>query len=118
MRKMVVGARAYLLRNWRRTLRIRERLRFSEESFHLILAGAVGILGGIVNLLLYLGTEWITELLLRHTGDPVEVAEMLRPWQRLVAPTFGGLAAGLALHWDSPGFCCWEFWRAWRGPCF
>jgi len=80
-------------------LRIRERLRFSEETFHLVLAGGVGVLGGAINLLFYFSTEWITELLLRHTGDPVEVAEILKPWQLLVTPTLGGLAAGFVLHW-------------------
>jgi chloride channel protein, CIC family len=97
-RKMVAGARVYFRRNWRRALRIRERLRFSEETFHLILAGGVGILGGVINLLFYFCTEWITQLLLRHTGDPVEVAEILRPWQLLVTPALGGLAAGFVLH--------------------
>ncbi len=98
-RKIVARARVYFRRNWRRALRIRERLRFSEETFHLILAGAVGVLGGFVNLLFYLCTESVTKLVLRHTGDPVEVAEILGWWQRLVTPMLGGLAAGLVLHW-------------------
>jgi CIC family chloride channel protein len=98
-RNAVAGARKYFRRNWRRALRIRERLRFSEETFHLILAGGVGILGGVINLFFYFSTEWITELLLRHTGDPVEVAEILRPWQLILTPTLGGLAAGFVLHW-------------------
>ncbi len=97
-RKLAAGAQAYFLRNWQRALRIRERLRFREETFHLVLAGGVGILGGVVNVFFYLGTEWVTQLLLRHTGDPVEVAEILRPWQLLVTPTLGGLAAGFVLH--------------------
>lgn len=99
LEKVVAGAQAYILRNWRRALRLRERLRFSEETFHLILAGAVGVLGGFVNLLFYLCTESVTKLFLRHTGDPVEVAEILGWWQRLLAPTLGGLAAGLVLYW-------------------
>jgi len=76
LEKVIEGAQAYFRRNWRRALRIRERLRFSEETFHLVLAGGVGILGGFINVLFYFCTEWITELLLRHTGDPVEVAEV------------------------------------------
>ena len=99
LEKLIAGAQAYFKRNWRRALRIRERLRFSEETFHLILAGAVGVMGGFINLLFYLCTESITKLFLRHTGDPVEVAEILSWWQRLVTPMLGGLAAGLVLHW-------------------
>ena len=34
-------------------MRIRERLRISEETFHLLLAGLVGVMGGLVNLTFY-----------------------------------------------------------------
>jgi hypothetical protein len=36
----------FFQRHWQRALRIRERIRFSEEAFHLLLAGGVGIIGG------------------------------------------------------------------------
>jgi CIC family chloride channel protein len=29
----------------------------------------------------------------------VEIAEMIEPWQRVLIPAFGGLVAGLVLHW-------------------
>lgn len=89
----------YFRRHWRRALRIREKLRFSEEAFHLVLAGGVGVLGGLVNLLFYYATESVKDLFLRHPGDPVEVAEMLSDWQRVLTPTLGGLCAGLVLYW-------------------
>ena len=85
--------------HWRKALRIRERLRFSEEAFHLLLAGGVGVIGGVVNILFYYATESTRLLFLRHAGEPAEVAELLAPWQRVLAPTLGGLCAGLILHW-------------------
>jgi CIC family chloride channel protein len=33
------------------------------------------------------------------TGDLSEIAEHLAPWQRVLAPTLGGLVAGLVLQW-------------------
>lgn len=78
---------------------MRERLRFSEEAIHLFLAGIVGVIGGLTNFLFYLSLESIQMFALHHKGDIVEVAEILEPWQRVVAPALGGLAAGLVLYW-------------------
>ena len=90
---------AYFLRHWRRALRIRERIRFSEEAFHLLLAGCVGVIGGLVNILFYYATEEVGMLFLPQPGELVEVAEKMVPWQRVVTPTLGGLCAGLVLYW-------------------
>ena len=43
-------AQAFARKHWQRALRIRGRIPFSEETFHLVLAGGVGVLGGLVNL--------------------------------------------------------------------
>ena len=75
--KVLVDLHRYFLRNWQRALRIREKLRFSEEAFHLVLAGGVGVIGGLVNLLFYYATESVKNLFMHHPGDPVEVAEMM-----------------------------------------
>lgn len=91
--------KALLWRYWRRALRVREKLWFSEEALHLALAGAVGVIGGFVNLFFYLGTEWVKYVFLRRGGDPVEVAEVLGEVQRLFTPMLGGVLAGLVLHW-------------------
>ncbi|MHB8522872.1 MAG: ClcB-like voltage-gated chloride channel protein [Limisphaerales bacterium] len=98
MKRITATARAFFQRHWQQALRIRERLRFSEEAFHLLLAGGVGVLGGLANLAFHLSNEWIEYFVLRHSGDPGEVAEVLTWWQRLLAPTLGGLAAGLVLY--------------------
>jgi H+/Cl- antiporter ClcA/CBS domain-containing protein len=93
----------FLRKHWLRALRIREKIRFSEEAFHLVLAGGVGVLGGLVNLFFYYATESVKHLFLRRAGDPVEVAEIIRDaghyWELIVIPTVGGLCAGLVLYW-------------------
>ena len=89
----------FFRRHWQRALRIREKFRFSEEAFHLVLAGGVGVIGGLVNLFFFYATESVKFLFLRHPGDPSEVAEMMARWQRVVTPTVGGLCAGAVLYW-------------------
>ncbi|MDE3067989.1 MAG: chloride channel protein, partial [Verrucomicrobiota bacterium] len=86
-------------RHWRRALRLRERFTLNEEAFHLILAGVTGVIGGVVNLLFFYAARLVQAMFLPHPGDPVEVAEMMLPWQRVLVPTLGGLAAGLILYW-------------------
>jgi H+/Cl- antiporter ClcA len=96
---LATATHAFLHKHWQRALKVREKIRFSEEAFHLILAGGVGVMGGLVNLLFYYSTELVRHLTLRYPGDPVEVAERLETWQRVLTPTLGGLAAGLVLYW-------------------
>jgi CIC family chloride channel protein len=86
-------ARDFLYRHWRRALRWRERLELKEEAFHLVLAGIVGVIGGLVNLFFFYAVHLV------QPGDPVGMAERLPEWERVVVPTLGGLAAGLVLHW-------------------
>jgi H+/Cl- antiporter ClcA/predicted transcriptional regulator len=96
---LATATREFLRRHWQRALQIREKIRINEEAFHLILAGGVGVMGGLVNLLFYYSTELVRHLALRFPGDPVEVAERLETWQRVLTPTLGGLVAGLVLYW-------------------
>jgi chloride channel protein, CIC family len=97
--KAVGELRQFFRRHWQKALRIREKLRFSEEAFHLILAGGVGVIGGLVNLVFYYATESMKAIFMRHPGEPSEIAEMMVGWQRVVTPTLGGLCAGLVLYW-------------------
>ncbi len=97
--KVIGRLQNYFRRHWQRALRVREGLRFSEEAFHLLLAGGVGIIGGLVNILFYYATEWVRWLFQRQPGELVEVAERMVPWQRVLTPTLGGLCAGLVLYW-------------------
>src|SRR5437660_7586289 len=89
----------FFRRHWQELLRIREKLRLSEETVHLLLAAGVGVIGGMVNLIFHLCIDTLNEVALRHQGDLVEIAEALNWWQRLAAPTVGSLAAGLVLFW-------------------
>lgn len=57
------------------------------------------MIGGLVNLFFYYATESVKSLFLRRPGDPVEVAEIMADWQRVLTPTLGGLCAGLVLYW-------------------
>jgi chloride channel protein, CIC family len=97
--KLIGELHDYFRRHWQRALRVREKLRLSEEAFHLVLAGGVGVIGGLVNLFFYHATESVKYFFLRRPGDPSEVAEMMAPWQRVLIPALGGLGAGLVLHW-------------------
>lgn len=85
--------RDFIRRHLQAALQWREKLVLKEEAFHLILAGLVGVIGGLVNLLFYEAVHII------QPGNIVEVAERLQDWQRVLLPTLGGLAAGLILHW-------------------
>jgi len=95
---LVRRARGFLRRHWQGALHWREKLVFKEEAFHLVVAGFVGVLGGLVNLFFFWGGEMVQRTFLKQTGDPVQVAEMFTTTQRLLVPTLGGLAAGLILY--------------------
>lgn len=82
----------------RALLRLRGRLETSEETFHVLLAAGVGVIGGLVNLFFYYAIEGFQRIFVGHAGDPVELAERLGPAARLLIPAVGGLVAGLVLH--------------------
>jgi len=94
----VARAQDFFRRHWRRAIQLREKFILREEGLHLIIAGVVGILGGLSNLVYFYATEGV-KFFLHQTGDPTEVAEMMAPWERVLMPTVGGLVAGLVLHW-------------------
>jgi H+/Cl- antiporter ClcA/CBS domain-containing protein len=97
--RLIEEAHSYFLRHWKRAVRIRERFRFSEETFHLLLAAGVGVIGGLVNIFFYYATESVRLVFMRQPGELVEVAERMAAWQRVVTPTIGGLLAGIVLYW-------------------
>jgi len=99
LEQLMAKARALSKKHWQRALRIREKVRFSEEAFHLVLAGGVGVIGGLVNLAFHMCINGTERLFLGSTGDPAEVAANSSIWLRLLTPTMGGLCAGLVLYW-------------------
>lgn len=95
----MAAAHDFFRRHWRRAIQLREKFILREEALHLVLAGVVGFLGGLVNLVFWHAIEAVKLFFLRRPGDPVEVAEMMDAWERVLMPAVGGLAAGLVLHW-------------------
>lgn len=95
----MAGVQDYVRRHWRRAIQLREKFILTEEALHLAIAGVVGVIGGLVNLVFFHAIEAVKLFFLRRPGDPVEVAEMMAPWERVLIPALGGLAAGLVLHW-------------------
>jgi CIC family chloride channel protein len=90
---VILKTREFLRRHLRGALRWREKLVLKEEGFHLIIAGVVGVIGGVVNLIFYEAVHLI------QPGNIVEVAEKLPIWERVLLPMCGGLVAGLILQW-------------------
>jgi chloride channel protein, CIC family len=90
-------ARAAFRRHGRKLLRWREKLRLSEEAVHLVLAGCVGVVGGMVNLALYWLNVGVQGVALSGFDDVLLLVEGLEGWQRLLLPAGGGLLAGLTL---------------------
>jgi chloride channel protein, CIC family len=98
--RFCASARNYLRQHWQKALQVRQRLVLSQEALHLLMAGVVGLMGGVINVLFYVSIEGARGLFLRHPGQNiVDVAKLLTwPW-RLLTPTLGGLAAGGVLYW-------------------
>jgi CIC family chloride channel protein len=94
-----VSGHALGRRHWQRLLQIREKFQFSEETFHLLLAGGVGVIGGLVNLVFHVGIDLSQKIFTDQMGDIVGVFEGLELWHRLLIPAAGGLVAGLVLFW-------------------
>ncbi len=87
-----------LQRHWRKLLHLRERLWVSEEAVHLLAAIFVGVVGGVVDLLVYGMHSVLEALLLFDTGDVLTAVERLPWWGRLLLPGIGGLAGGAILY--------------------
>ena len=99
LEQWVASAHALMRRHWQRALRVREKLRFSEEAFHLVLAGGVGFIGGFVNVVFHAAITLTQKIFVGRTEDIGTVAEGLVAWQRPIVTTLGALAAGLILYW-------------------
>jgi CIC family chloride channel protein len=98
--RFFAATRNFLRRHWQKALRVRQRLWMSEEATHLLMAGVVGLMGGIINVLFYLSIDGVQHLLVGHPDKTiVQVAESLSPPWRLLTPALGGLAAGAVLYW-------------------
>lgn len=93
------GVFPFVRRHLKRAIEIRERIWINEETLHLLLAGVVGVMGGLTNLIFYGCVEVVMWLAMGGGGEVVEIAEVMNWWQRLLIPAAGGLTAGLILFW-------------------
>jgi CIC family chloride channel protein len=98
--RFLASTRNLLRQHWQKALRVRERFWLSQEALHLLMAGVVGLMGGVINVLFYIWIEGAQDLFLQHPGrNIVDVARLLPwPWV-LLTPALGGLAAGGVLYW-------------------
>lgn len=96
--KLAGCLRDYVHRHWRQVLLLRQRLRLSEEAFHLLLAGCVGLIGGLVHLLYHALSHFIQWLAYSGSGTILQVARQAEPLRRLVVVEAGALVAGLVLY--------------------
>ena len=85
-------------RHWQGFLGWRERFRFTEEALHLLIAGGIGIIGGVVNVVfvkLIVGCQDLVWAKGNSTSlTPFQGTE----WERLLIPVAGGLIAGFLLY--------------------
>ena len=96
---MARRARNFFRRHWQGALKWREKLAVKEEAFHLVLAGIVGVIGGLVNLFFFYAGEMVQRLFVPQPGDLAQTAGTFTKWQLLLVPTAGGVVAGLILYW-------------------
>ena len=102
LERLVATTRAFIRKHWQQAIRIRQKLRFSEETFHLVLAGGVGVIGGLVNLIFHHAISLMETLFHQRAGDPAKLEGDYSPLvilEKLLIPTVGGLVAGLVLFW-------------------
>ncbi len=87
---------------YRRLLGWRGRVRISQEAWHLVLAGGVGLIGGGVNLIFISLIDWLGVLIdwlgvrFSFFGEPGAAGR--GDWGFIAVTAGGGLLAGLALH--------------------
>ncbi len=100
LENLLAAVRSYMRRHWHGALRVREKLAISEDAFHFIMAGGIGVLGGLVNLVFFWAVEGAQRLYASHLGAESTIALTFREaLPRVLMPALGGLAAGLVLYW-------------------
>ena len=76
------------------------RLRPSDWQKTLVLAAVIGVFGALATIGFREGILLAERLMFGRDDGLVRIAEGLQWWQRLVAPTAGGVVAGLFLMWS------------------
>lgn len=86
-------------KHWRLALKLRDWLQLHEESTHLMMAGLIGVAGGIINLVFTRTLRTLNGLFLGPGQDEIDFVRGLEWKWGLVIPVAGGLVAGLVLWW-------------------
>jgi len=97
--QLYAATRSLARRHWQELLRLRQWFKPSEPTLNLLLAGLVGVAGGLTNLAFHLATESIQSWTLGGDGEVGGVIQTLPWWRRLATPAAGALAAGACLFW-------------------
>jgi CIC family chloride channel protein len=98
VQSLLQSCHLFVRRHWQGFLAWRERFRFTEEALHLVMAGGIGVIGGVVNVVFVQIIVGFQHLVWKKQGandlSPFQGSE----WERLLAPVLGGIAAGLMLY--------------------
>jgi len=95
--RFAVLATQFVRRNWRTALEWRGKLRLSEDAFHLLVAGMIGLDVGLCFLAFHGSYQLLQYLAWGAAGPFLEVAGDQPAWKLALVPTVGGLGAGLIL---------------------
>lgn len=79
-------------------LRASEIIRSTELHALLFWAGVIGFVGGMASVAFRQAIRMAQWTMTQHAGSFVAIAASLPPWERLLVPAIGGLAAGLVLQ--------------------
>ena len=91
------AARRVVRRHWQTALSLRQHLRLSEEAYHLIIAGGVGMIAGIIYQVFHACRYVIQLVAWGQSGEFLRIAANQPPWRLALVPAAGGLLAGLIL---------------------
>ena len=84
-------------RHWQTALALRDRVRLSEEAFHLIIAAGTGLIAGLVYAGFHGANSLLQWLAWGETGQFLDIVKHQPAWRLALVPAVGGLLAGLVL---------------------
>ena len=96
-RRFASAARQFSRRHWQIALKLRERVRLSEEAFHLIIATGVGLVAGLAYQAFHACHHLLQWLAWGQAGEFLKIAAGCSAWRLACVPAVGGLLAGLTL---------------------
>lgn len=86
-------------RHWQLALKFRDWLRLHEESTNLLMAGVIGVAGGLINLIFSKAMMLIGMMYLRRGQTEIDFTRLLDWRWAILLPMLGGVGAGVILWW-------------------